>query len=318
MNTLLEQALALPESERDAWLQALPVEHRTLAPMLRAMLIRASVETDTFMRKPVGLLADAFDDESEASEHAGDTIGPYRLLHPIGSGGMATVWLATRADGELRRQVALKLPRSGWTSGLAQRMARERDILAALEHPRIARLYDAGTTPEGRPWLAMERIDGVTIDQHCREHQLDVAARLRLVPAGGRRGGARARAPDRAPRLEAQQHPGHAAGRGEAAGLRCGQAAGGRPAAGEQPDAADRPCGDAGLRVARAGGRACGHGGHRRLFARRGAVRAAHRRAAVSSGTTPSRRARAGDSRGAGDAGQRPGRQRALRARPAR
>jgi tetratricopeptide (TPR) repeat protein len=180
MNTLLEQALALPEGERDAWLQALPAEHRMLAPMLRAMLIRASVETDTFMRKPVGLLADALDDEPEASEHAGDTIGPYRLLHPIGRGGMATVWSATRADGELRRQVALKLPRSGWTSGLAQRMARERDILAALEHPRIARLYDAGTTPEGRPWLAMERIDGVTIDQHCREHQLDVAARLRL------------------------------------------------------------------------------------------------------------------------------------------
>jgi len=180
MNTLLEQALALPESERDAWLQALPAEHRTLVPLLRAMLMRASVETDTFMRKPVGLLVDALDDDPEAGEHAGDTIGPYRLLHPIGSGGMATVWLATRADGELRRQVALKLPRSGWTSGLAQRMARERDILAALEHPRIARLYDAGTTPQGRPWLAMERIDGVTIDQHCREHQLDVAARLRL------------------------------------------------------------------------------------------------------------------------------------------
>src|SRR6185503_17585716 len=180
MNTLLEQALELPESEREAWLQALPDEHRALAPLLRALLMRASVETDTFMRKPVGLAGDAFVDELEVSERAGDTVGPYRLLHPLGAGGMATVWLAARADGTLKRQVALKLPRTGWASGLAQRMARERDILAALEHPRIARLYDAGTTLEGRPWLAMERIDGVTIDQHCREQQLDVPARLRL------------------------------------------------------------------------------------------------------------------------------------------
>jgi tetratricopeptide (TPR) repeat protein len=180
MNTLLEQALELPESEREAWLQALPEEHRRLVPLLRAMLVRASVETDTFMRKPVELTGEAFSDQPESSERAGDTIGPYRLLHPLGAGGMATVWLAARADGTLKRQVALKLPRTGWASGLAQRMARERDILAALEHPRIARLYDAGTTPEGRPWLAMERIEGVTIDQHCREQQLDVPARLRL------------------------------------------------------------------------------------------------------------------------------------------
>jgi len=180
MNTLLEQALELPESEREAWLRALPDEHRAMAPLLRALLMRASVETDTFMRKPVGLAGDAFVDEPEVSERAGDTVGPYRLLHPLGAGGMATVWLAARADGALKRQVALKLPRTGWASGLTQRMARERDILAALEHPRIARLYDAGTTLEGRPWLAMERIDGVTIDQHCREQQLDVAARLGL------------------------------------------------------------------------------------------------------------------------------------------
>jgi len=167
MNTLLEQALELPEDEREAWLQALPGEHGALVPLLRAMLMRASVETDTFMRKPVELAGGAFA-EPEATEYAGDTIGPYRLIQPLGSGGMATVWLAARADGALKRQVALKLPRTGWAHGLAQRMARERDILAALEHPRIARLYDAGTTPEGRPWLAMERIDGEPIDDHCR------------------------------------------------------------------------------------------------------------------------------------------------------
>src|SRR5688500_12826750 len=140
------------------------------------MLRRAAVETDEFMRAPAAL---ALDDD-EPTDAAGDTVGPYRLISELGSGGMGTVWLAERIDGALQRQVALKLPRTGLAHGLAQRMARERDILAALEHPRIARLYDAGTTPEGRPWLAMERIDGEPIDDHCTRLQLDVRARLQL------------------------------------------------------------------------------------------------------------------------------------------
>jgi serine/threonine-protein kinase len=93
---------------------------------------------------------------------------------------MGTVWLADRVDGMLQRQVALKLPRTGWAPGLTQRMARERDILAALEHPHIARLYDAGTTPAGRPWLAMERVVGVPIDAHCHAQRLDIEPKLKL------------------------------------------------------------------------------------------------------------------------------------------
>src|SRR5262249_4434081 len=120
---------------------------------------------------------DAFD---AAADRAGDVVGPYRLIRELGAGGMATVWLAERSDGLLSRQVALKLPRTGWGSGLAQRMARERDILGPLQHPRIARLYDAGVTPQGRPWMAMEVVHGVPIDQHCRAQQLDVAQRLAL------------------------------------------------------------------------------------------------------------------------------------------
>jgi len=180
MNTLLEAALALLPHEREAWLQTLPEEHRALAPLLRAMLQRASVETDDFMRAPVELAASDVLDDATPPDRAGDRVGPYRLLQQLGAGGMASVWLAERVDGALQRQVALKLPHAGWALGLAQRMARERDILAALEHPHIARLYDAGTTAAGRPWLAMERIEGVTIDEHCRFRQLDVPARLRL------------------------------------------------------------------------------------------------------------------------------------------
>jgi len=176
LNTLLEVGLALPEADREAWLQALPEAQHALVPLLRAMLRRAAVETDEFMHAPAALALDA----EEPTDAAGGTIGPYRLISELGRGGMGTVWLAERIDGALQRQVALKLPRTGSVAGLAQRMARERDILAALEHPHIARLYDAGTTPEGRPWLAMERIDGLAVDDHCTRLRLDVRARLRL------------------------------------------------------------------------------------------------------------------------------------------
>ena len=180
LNALLESALALPGDQRDTWLRTLPPEQQTFVPLLSALLARASVETDTFLQRPVALSADDLPDGDLQPDQPGDEVGPYRLIRELGAGGMATVWLAERADGVLSRHVALKLPRTGWAMGLAQRMARERDILGALQHPRIARLYDAGVTAAGRPWMAMECVSGQTIDVYCREHQLDVAQRLRL------------------------------------------------------------------------------------------------------------------------------------------
>jgi serine/threonine-protein kinase len=94
---------------------------------------------------------------------------------------MGTVWLAERADGTLQRQVALKLPRYGWAAGVAERLGQERDALAALEHPHIARLYDAGITPAGRPYLAMEYVDGLPIDAFAAAHGLSVRARVGLL-----------------------------------------------------------------------------------------------------------------------------------------
>jgi len=118
-------------------------------------------------------------DEPELQPDA--RVGPYRLLRELGVGGMGAVWLAERADGTLKRQVALKLPRAVWSTGLAQRMARERDILASLEHPHIARLYDAGTDAQGRPFLALEYVEGQPIDVYCRERALNTKARLTLL-----------------------------------------------------------------------------------------------------------------------------------------
>ncbi len=180
INTLLAAALALPEDERGAWLRALPPAQQGDLPILGALLARAEVETDTFLQRPIGLSLDALEPFDMPPDAPGDQVGPYRLIQEIGAGGMANVWLAERADGVLQRQVALKLPRAGWALGLAQRMARERDILGALEHPHIARLYDAGVTTAGRPWMAMEWVCGRPIDEHCRDGALGVPQRLRL------------------------------------------------------------------------------------------------------------------------------------------
>jgi len=180
LNALLEEALALPAAERAPWLAGRAEDERTLVPELGRLLARAAVETDTFMRQPAAAALDALA-AAQRPDAAGDLIGPWRLLQPLGEGGMATVWRAERADGSLAREVALKLPRLGWSAGLVQRMARERDLLAALEHPHIARLYDAGVTADGRPWLAMERVAGLPIDDHCRRQRLEPIAVLRLA-----------------------------------------------------------------------------------------------------------------------------------------
>ncbi len=116
-----------------------------------------------------------------AAVASGEVLGPYRLIRELGAGGTATVWLAERADGSLRRQVALKLPRIAWLDrGLAERLNRERDILASLEHPSIARLYDAGVDEVGRPYLALEYVEGIPLDRYAAEHRLSIAQRLSL------------------------------------------------------------------------------------------------------------------------------------------
>lgn len=109
-------------------------------------------------------------------------VGPYRLLRQIGEGGMASVWLAERSDGLLSRRIALKLPHVAWGgASFADRMARERNILASLTHPNIARLYDAGIAADGRPYLALEFVDGHPIDVYAGIHLLDTRQRVALV-----------------------------------------------------------------------------------------------------------------------------------------
>jgi len=181
VSALLDEALALPEAERDTFVQSLVGERAQFRDTLRELLSRASgVETDEFLATLPRLTRVA--ERGPLTElAAGETIGPYRLLSELGTGGMGAVWLAERSDGALKRKVALKLPRLVWARGLAERMARERDILASLEHPHIAHLYDAGVDQHGRPYLALEYVEGVPIDAYARERSLPVRHKLDLL-----------------------------------------------------------------------------------------------------------------------------------------
>ena len=108
-------------------------------------------------------------------------LGPYRLVRELGHGGMGVVWLAERHDGQFHRSVAIKLlPRLYVSTSLEVRFLRERQILAQLEHPGIARLIDGGVTGEGQPYIVMEYVDGVPLSRWVRDRQVDLNGRLRL------------------------------------------------------------------------------------------------------------------------------------------
>ena len=183
LSTLLDEAMDLDPDAQAAWLERLGPADGEMRSRLQVVLRHLA---DGGFRSPIDAnLADVlrlrYDDEVRGPE-AGDRLGPYRLLRKLGTGGMGEVWLAERADGALRRQVALKLPISALPRDLLlQRFERERDILASLEHPHIARLYDAGVDGRGQPYMALEYVEGVPIDRWCREHASSVRTRLTLL-----------------------------------------------------------------------------------------------------------------------------------------
>jgi eukaryotic-like serine/threonine-protein kinase len=177
VSSLLDEALGLAPAERDAWINNLERTQPALAPVLKKLLrAHASSETADVLNSLPTL-----DVAAATGLASGAQMGPYRLKRELGSGGMADVWLAERADGAFERDVALKLPRLTRLRGdLAMRFAHERDILARLEHPQIARFYDAGVSADGTSYLAMEYVDGLPITRWCDERRLDSAGRLRL------------------------------------------------------------------------------------------------------------------------------------------
>jgi serine/threonine-protein kinase len=180
ISRLLDQALDLPAEERRRWLEsqdAFPA--RVRLAVQRLLEQQAGVDAGGFLLALPAMQAQA--PPADDGPVPGESVGPWHLLRELGHGGMGSVYLAERSDGGLRRQVALKLPRMSWVRGLAARMARERDILATLEHPHIARLYDAGVDERGRPWLALEYVQGQPLDAFCRQGDLPLRARVQLL-----------------------------------------------------------------------------------------------------------------------------------------
>src|SRR5215470_6083837 len=179
LSGLLDQVLELPEAERARWIEQLGPELQSHAPLLRELLRNhAAAETADFLASGAVLVEAG---GSSGAWQPGDRVGPYVVEAQVGRGGMGTVWRAHRADGVLKRAIALKLPDLGFAAfGFARRFAQERDILAALAHPHIARLYDAGFTESGQPFLALEYVEGLPITEYCDRQRLDVERRLRL------------------------------------------------------------------------------------------------------------------------------------------
>ena len=184
LSLLLDEGLGLPHDDRARWIESLPSEHDAIRPRLRRLLSAMGAADAGAFLQTIPKVDNSNNGTSEDLEDWApepEAIAPYRILRLLGKGGMATVWLAHRTDVMMNRPIALKLPRSAFGGvGLAERMAEEREILATLNHPNIARLYDAGIASSGRPYLALEYVAGHPIDEYVKSRQLPILARLRL------------------------------------------------------------------------------------------------------------------------------------------
>lgn len=179
---IFHDAAERPAEERAAFLDRACAGDAGLRAEVDSLLASDPDEDDTLLGASLDDLVHLLDDDAESDElPAPRRAGPYRILEEIGRGGMGVVFRAERDDDQYRREVALKVVGAPGVSAadLADRFRRERQILAGLEHPNIARLYDAGVADD-RPWLSMELVRGQPIHRYCDAHTLSIEERLRL------------------------------------------------------------------------------------------------------------------------------------------
>src|SRR4051812_11276661 len=174
LSPYLDKALTLSDAERAQWLAALAAEKPDLATQLQELLSEhLAAQQEGFLEKNPVVPQD--------QGLVGQTVGAYRLVSPIGHGGMGTVWLAERSDGRFERKAAVKFLNIALMGrGGEERFKREGAILGRLSHPNIAELLDAGVTATAQPYFVLEYVEGEPIDAYCDERKLDVRERIRL------------------------------------------------------------------------------------------------------------------------------------------
>jgi eukaryotic-like serine/threonine-protein kinase len=178
VRSVLDEAIDLPTDKRSAYLDNKCANDAELRTEVDSLLHSHEQAGQEFLNTPA---VDLRSFVPNKSSHVGRRIGVYQIMEEIGHGGMGEVYRAVRADGQYDKQVAIKLVRVGLdTPFVVERFRHERQILASLDHPNIARLHDGGTTDEGIPYLVMELIEGTPIDQYCDEHDLNITDRLQL------------------------------------------------------------------------------------------------------------------------------------------
>jgi eukaryotic-like serine/threonine-protein kinase len=175
IEAIFEAALDAPRDQRDALIATLSEGDGGLAREVSALLA-ASEHASGLLERPLAGAEFALPDEPRP-----ERIGPYRIEGELGRGGMGVVYRAERDDGQFHLQVAIKVLRGGFLAeSLRRRFEMERQILATLDHPGIARLLDGGLTPDRRPYLVMDYVDGLPIDRYAARHALSIDARIRL------------------------------------------------------------------------------------------------------------------------------------------
>jgi eukaryotic-like serine/threonine-protein kinase len=185
VDDLLQSVLRLPSGERSAFLRQACAGDSALEHEVQSLLI-AQRDIDGFLDRPAFELAAEQMARADAEQlltfdaRPDQSIGPYRLLEPLGTGGMGEVWRAEQSE-PIRRTVALKLIKPGMdTRAVIARFDSERQALAVMDHPNIAKVFDAGATPAGRPYFVMELVPGIPITDYCDQHRLPTKERLAL------------------------------------------------------------------------------------------------------------------------------------------
>src|SRR5258708_4391542 len=182
LKELFHSAVDLAPHDREAFLKANCANDSELHSEISALL-SAHESVGDFIGQPalvdVGLVTG--DDNNRSAAITGQQIGSYKIISELGHGGMGTVYLAARADESFDKQVALKLIKRGMDSdAIIKRFVMERQILANLDHPNIARLIDGGTTDDGLPYFVLEDVEGATITRYCDAHKLNTTDRVKL------------------------------------------------------------------------------------------------------------------------------------------